>query len=144
MLRLQDLTHEDIPDNVKGKLVDHESFSQTAEQDSNRAQIVHDVTDKAQGVFLWVFLVVREFLKSPGNGDGLYDLQRNVQQMPSKLETYFRPMFHTIDDIYEKQTAQIFLVCTRSRYLLSLLAFCIFEANHPLADRVCGIGVLQQ
>ena len=131
MLRLQDLTHEDIPDNVKGKLVDHESFSQTAEQDSKRAQIVHDVTDKAQGVFLWVFLAVREFLKSPGNGDGLYDLQQNVQQMPSNLETYFRPVFHTIDDFYEKQTAQIFLVCTRSRYLLSLLCVLHLRSNRP-------------
>lgn len=111
MLTLQDLTYKDISNYVKAHLTKNESFARMSQSNLGYLDIVKDVTEKAQGVFLWVFLVVRELVKSLHNEDSLYDVRRRVERIPPDLEPYFRRMFQTIDEFYEKQTARTFLVC---------------------------------
>jgi hypothetical protein len=61
-LRLQDLTHRDLTRYVKDRLVHDEMMLALAEQEPRQCQeLVLEIADKAQGVFLWVVLVVRAF-----------------------------------------------------------------------------------
>ncbi|KAK5680070.1 hypothetical protein LTS10_008020 [Elasticomyces elasticus] len=138
MLRLQDLTQGDITEYVQGKLGNNDLLAHMADGESECAGIVQAVVEKADGVFLWVFLVIRELLKSLQNGDTLFDLQRRLERIPPTLEQYFQRMFDTIEDFYEQQTAETFLVCLSAVAPLDLLGFAALESHDPLANKING------
>lgn len=138
MLTLQDLTRNDIHTYVKGHLEVDEHFVHMASQGTSCDEIITEITEKAQGVFLWVFLVVKLMLRGLENGDSLNDLQRRLKQLPPDLETYFQQMFDTLDEFYEERTAQTFLVCLAAEAPLPLLGFAALESRDLLAARMCG------
>lgn len=50
---------------------------------------VNEVIERAQGVFLWVYLVVKELLKGLGQRNKLEDLRAKLDTLPDSLESYF-------------------------------------------------------
>lgn len=79
-------------------------------------------------MFLWVYLVIRGLSDSLENGDGIEELRDRVRSLPSDLDKYFRYMFKHHDEFYEKQVAQIFLVCLESSEPPPYIGFSIY--NH--------------
>ena len=136
MLILQELTRDDIRSYVKQNLEDDHRFLRLKQEDPQCTELVAEVTDKANGVFLWVFLVVRQLRRSLENADSVYDLQRRLRELPPGLEEYFQRMFDTIEGFYKEQAAQIFLVCMHASVAPPLLGFAIFEPGDPLAARM--------
>lgn len=61
-----------------------------------------EIVSRAQGVFLWVFLVVRSLVQGLTNADRITDLERRLRSLPTDLETYFRHMLDTIEDVYKQ------------------------------------------
>ena len=62
-ITLQDYTKNDIRDYVCGILYHDTQFTELAEKNVQQAHDLRDqITEKANGVFLWVFLVVRSLL----------------------------------------------------------------------------------
>ena len=111
MLRLEDLTRKDITLYVRGTLEQNDLFNQLRERENAHcADLVNEVVSKAQGVFLWVFLVVRSLLTGLTNDDRIMDLRRRLRHLPADLESYFAHMLATIDAFYEQQTAQTFKI----------------------------------
>jgi hypothetical protein len=135
-LVVQDLTNNDILRFTKDLLEQNDSFAHMRTIDTRCDYLIGDVANKAQGVFLWVFLVVRELLKSVENGDSIYDLQRRLDTMPPGLEKYFQHMFNTIEDFYRVQTAQTFMICVRAESQPALLAFSVIQPEDELAARI--------
>ena len=133
MLTLQDLSRDDIRAYVSGHLSAHDNFAALRSQGNFCTQLIAAVVRKANGVFLWVFLVVRELLKSLDNNDSARDLKRRLDSMPPGLEDYFRHMFDTLEEFYVEQTAQIFLVCLHAKTALPLTAFAVLERDEPEA-----------
>ena len=129
MLKLEDLTSGDIHTYANGKLRRNHRFIEMQMQNNRCEEFVLEITRKAQGVFLWVFLVVRELQKSLENGDTFHDLKRRLDSIPPDLYKYFRVMFDKLEDFYKTQSAQIFLTCIRSRLPLALIAFAVFEPS---------------
>ena len=113
-LLLQELTKGDIELYVKDVLEEDQRFRELQEKDDSCNDLVEEIVDKAQGVFLWVFLVVRSLLRGLTDGNEIVDLQRRLRHLPADLESYFRHMFDTIEDVYKEQTARVFLVCTEA------------------------------
>jgi len=65
-LLLQHLTYNDITKYVQGKLEEQSNFRRIKQKDEEGGStLILGVTDKAKGVFLWVFLVVRSLLVGP-------------------------------------------------------------------------------
>ena len=122
-LLLQDLTREDIELYVKQRLEEHQSFSRLIERDSRYLDLIRGVVDKAQGVFLWVYLVVRSLRRGLTNEDDIMTLQRRLDELPSDLEEYFKKMLTAIDNVYREETAQIFLVTLHATSPLPVMAF---------------------
>ncbi|KAL9089277.1 MAG: hypothetical protein Q9165_005845 [Trypethelium subeluteriae] len=131
MLVLQDLTREDIRTYLKDVLEGDPQFKRMQRRDDQCAELVQEITDKANGVFLWVSLVVTELLKSVQNEDGIEDLRRRLESLPSTLEEYFQHIFDSIDPFYQKQTSQILQVCVRAHQPLPVIAFSIFDHEDP-------------
>ena len=142
MLTLQELTEDDIRQYTEGQLIDYCPSILEHADDFSYADIVQEVTEKAQGVFLWVYLVVKELRKSLQNGDSLFDIRRRLERIPPDLEPYFKRMFSTIEDFYREQAALIFLVCIRSRDPVYLASLAALESNDPLARKFCSDQVV--
>jgi hypothetical protein len=122
-LYLQDLTRNDIRIYIKDNLEGNSHFQQLKYQDLVSSEdLVKQIVEKAQGVFLWVYLVVRSLLRGLTNGDDMPDLQRRLDKLPGHLETYFKHMLDTIEDIYQEQTARTFRIMANASATLPLIA----------------------
>ena len=103
-LKLQDLTESDIRAYVADKL---EPWLRTEPEDEV-LKLMKDVAHKAQGVFLWVDLVVKALMKGLKNDDSLEQLQERVVSTPSDIEAVYANMLSKIDEAHYKEAAQLF------------------------------------
>ena len=99
-LRLEDFTRGDIKTYVHGEL---SAYSRGREVDHDLAS---KIVQKAEGVFFWVFLVVRCVLDGFAEGDTTEILLQRVADLPSNLKDYFRLMIDRVDPIYRPKTMQ--------------------------------------
>jgi hypothetical protein len=81
------------------------------------------LVEKAQGVFLWVFLVIRSLLRGLSSADDQRELQQRIDELPPDLEAFFRHILSKADKVYQQQTAQIFEVVTQAGLPLPLVAY---------------------
>lgn len=84
--------------------------------------LVTEIVDKSRGVFLWVYLVVRDLLQGLDNSDRAIDIERRLRRMPADLKGFFRHMVLSLDPIYRIPTAKVFQVAIhagRPMYMLN-------------------------
>ena len=93
-LYMQQLTHGDISRFVWDKIGTDDHFQQLLDEDERAQDIIDEIVSRANGVFLWVYLVERQVRRSLVNKDGLGVLRKRVLQMPSDLNAYFQHMFN--------------------------------------------------
>ena len=79
--------------------------------------VLHDLQEKASGVFLWVVLACRSTLNGFAAYDIPADLQRRVDELLSELEALFSHILSKIQTLYQIQAAKLLKVCYHS-YLL--------------------------
>jgi hypothetical protein len=85
-LRLQDLTFEDIRRYTTDVLGNNDRFRHLTMREPLRAPaLVEEVVMKADGVFLWVKLVIKSLLSGLSNRDTILDLQRRLHLLPADL-----------------------------------------------------------
>ena len=133
-LRLQDFTPGDIQRYVEDQLGKDTRFLKLMSKDSRYWQLINDIVNKAQGVFLWVFLVVRSLLRGLTDDNDIYVLQDRLNHLPVDLEEYFRRMLDTIEDIYQEQTAQIFQIVVLAVQPLSTIALAFLDKEKKDPD----------
>ncbi|MCJ1396255.1 hypothetical protein MMC18_009144 [Xylographa bjoerkii] len=126
-LHLESLTRGDIHRYVKDLLDEHEQFIHLKGIDDCYSNLVTEIVDKAQGVFLWVFLVVRSLRKGLKEADDISDLQRRLRLLPADLETYFQHMLDSIEECYQEQSAQIFLTAAEAGAPLSVVTLSMLD-----------------
>jgi hypothetical protein len=101
MLILEHLTREDMAEYVRGMLEENARFTALLRKDPTASTLVHEIRDKAQGVFLWVTLVVKSLLSGLTQHDGLEELQDRLQTLPSDLRAFFGRMIDSIEENYK-------------------------------------------
>ncbi|MCJ1439488.1 hypothetical protein MMC27_008882 [Xylographa pallens] len=110
-LVLEDLTANDIKLYVNTSFSENKRFSDLRQKDERYEELIYEIVEKAQGVFLWVVLIVRSLLRGFTYADRIVDLQKRLQLLPATLEDYFKHMLNQVEEeIYQEQTARIFLV----------------------------------
>jgi hypothetical protein len=128
---LQELTYDDIKLYVKNKLEEDRRFAQLQSEDDRYQELILDIVKKADGVFLWVFLVVRSLLHGLTNADRIRDLQRRLKELPSDLEKYFQYMLDSVNKVYWEEAAQLFQVAVEARQPLTLLTYSFQDEEDP-------------
>ncbi|KAM0797539.1 hypothetical protein BDR22DRAFT_862620 [Usnea florida] len=103
-LRLQDLTESDIRAYVTDRL---EPWLRN-EPKVEVSGIMNDIAHKAQGVFLWVDLVLKALIKGLKDDDSLEQLQVRVASTPSDIEAVYANMLSKIDVVHYREAAQLF------------------------------------
>lgn len=115
-LRLEDLTVLDIQQFVSDRLVNDEGMQKLAFKEPRKASALEqEIVTSANGVFLWVKLVVASLLNGILQHDRIADLQRRLRLLPKKLEQLYEHMVFKIDEVYEAEASQIFQIVDRSQ-----------------------------
>ncbi|KAI9857130.1 MAG: hypothetical protein M1813_008621 [Trichoglossum hirsutum] len=108
-LGLQDLTRHDMEMFIQGELSSHRLMvGLTRRFPRDVRQLVTEIKDKAEGVFLWVKLVVRLLVDGLEAGDDMIDLQLKLRSLPSDLKDLYRRMIGKIQPEYQTQAAEMF------------------------------------
>ena len=138
---LQDLTRRDIQLYVHDALKQHHHFAGLEEANPRWNELVEELEDRAQGVFLWVTIVVRSLLRGLTHADDVSDLQRRLREFPAELNPFFQHIFDSIDPFYREQTAQLFLVNLEALTPLSVIALQCIEEERRRADYIFELGI---
>ena len=120
-LYLEDCTRDDIANYASSRL--SESQEHGLGQCVHRA-LVHEITERAQGVFLWVYLVVRSLRDGFDNGDSLALLQERLREFPSDLDEFFKRLIMSVDTVYRRRMStsfQVALVAPQPMLLIQYL-----------------------
>lgn len=108
-LLLEDLTKGDIKSFTTSKLMKEVAFRTIQQFDPIVTENLIDfVVRKASGVFLWVSLVVASLIVGMRDGDRLCDLQKRLEELPTKLEDLFASMIASLQPDHLAHAAAIF------------------------------------
>jgi hypothetical protein len=131
--RLENLTRNDID------LYVNEKFAAVNEFEDLRllypeecTALVLDIGDRAQGVFLWVYLVVASLIQGMTEGDSIVALQTRLEEIPDDLQKYFRQMIDSIPLQHRPLAAAYFSILTTVEDLvITLLSLSYLEEATP-------------
>lgn len=135
MLQLHELTKHDIRRYVREQLSNHPQVSDFKDRDYTMfSSLIDEIVSKAEGVFLWVYLVVRSLLEGFRNEDDISDLKRRLKDLPPDLNKYYQHVLDGIGTFYRKDTAQLLqiFICARAPLPLIGLHFAMGSTDAPL------------
>lgn len=127
VLQLELLTKGDIQQYVNDKFIQHSQFEKLAKTDPGYFELIEDIVSKAQGVFLWVYLIVRDLLKGLTYHDSVQTMRLRIRYFPPDLESYFQHMINSIPPFYYDQTAQMFQTALSSPGPLLLATYMFLD-----------------
>ncbi|OGM44995.1 hypothetical protein ABOM_005796 [Aspergillus bombycis] len=126
-LYLERHNRDDIHDYVRSELEQHPAWGPLVKINSQTYEIVAEIADRAQGVFLWAVLVVRSFGELLSNGDTLFFLQKKLHMIPVDLEQLFEFMLGSVDPIYTSYVCYTFKVASSAPEPLPVQQYVSFE-----------------
>lgn len=124
---IQDLTRQDILVYARGRLMQHNRWSKGHFSQDLMDSVIEKITERANGVFLWVFLVTTSLRKGLSNGDTITDLQRRLDSLPTDLESFFRHMLDVVEPFYHQKMARVLQIAVNARQSLDLQFYHIHE-----------------
>lgn len=95
-------------------------------KDEKSRDIVQEIVDGADGVFLWVRLVVRSLLNGFRHRYPVAHLKQELENMPRELDILFDKIFNSIDSGDREQS---------DKMLLS-------AATYPISTSLCSRGLM--
>ena len=126
-LKLEELTKPDINRYVNRMLGDDSDYTRLAAVDARCKELMNEIVANAQGVFLWVRLVVNELLLGLGSEDDIGDLQKRLRRLPNDLEDYYQLILQRTHEIYTEEAAELFQLTKEATGPLSLLAIAVYR-----------------
>jgi len=110
-LRLQDLTRPDITKYVNGKFGASQAFNSLLTREPiSTTELLAEIIDKADGVFLWVHIVVQSLLKGVQNRDEISILHQRLRCMPQELEPLYGHLLGLIEPVYRTWASKAFQI----------------------------------
>lgn len=123
LIKLEDLTRADIVKYTTDRLYQNSKFCKMKDLDERYDLLAKEVVDRAQGVFLWVYLVVKSFLEGIRYADTVEDMQLRLETFPPDLDDYFRHILEDVPQIYRRKTAQMFSLATAAEVPMPLMIY---------------------
>ncbi|KAI9693968.1 MAG: hypothetical protein M1822_003239 [Bathelium mastoideum] len=139
LIKLEDLTRSDIAKYTSDRLSKNIKLRRLKNLDDRYDILIGEVVDRAQGVFLWVYLVVKSLLEGIRYADSIEDMQIRLETFPPDLEDFFRHMLKDIPQIYRRKTAQTFQLAITAGCPMPLMIYSF--ADDLDADPLFAINV---
>ncbi|KAL0264955.1 hypothetical protein SLS55_000909 [Diplodia seriata] len=136
---MQDLTVNDMKTYIRSTLESNEDFTSLQLREPECINFIAQIAAKAQGVFLWVFLVVRSLIRALEGHDTAMELQRRLDALPEGLEEFFERSIRSIEPAHQAQSARILQVAVTADEPLSILAYHFLDmevqnSNYAMGD----------
>jgi hypothetical protein len=133
MLRMQDLTAADMAHFVEAKLEGNRGFLELKKiYPIEATHLLSGVVTKAEGVFLWVSIVVRSLLEALSEGDVLSDLQAIVDQLPSDIAQLYDAIWARIGSRNIVASAKLLVTFKAAKGSLSYLMLWLADEKQAL------------
>lgn len=127
MLVVQNFTLDDMQHYIHGMLAENVDFKQLIAKDP-RCELL------AKGVWLWVFLVVRDLLRDVSGKEDYATLEKRLDHIPPTLEQYFERILDQIDPFFKEQAAQILLMASAAPYTMPVFTLHLLEIERANPD----------
>ncbi|KAF2818920.1 hypothetical protein CC86DRAFT_388611 [Ophiobolus disseminans] len=127
-------TKEDMRKYVSTWLTTSKKFQRLASSEPKCKSIITEISEYADGVWLWVYLVTRDIIYEVERDEGIVTLLKIINDFPSDLEQYFQRIIERIKDRHKEEMAQTFLVTVHEVQPLPLYAFALLEKERTYPD----------
>lgn len=108
---MQELTSRDMEVFVRGCLEGNPRFQQMLANDAKATELIKNICYRADGVFLWVALAVKDVANGLTEQDNLQTLLKRIKRLPQDLEKLLERIFQAIQSSpYALLAARTFLV----------------------------------
>jgi hypothetical protein len=138
---LQDMNAGDIDIFVQGRLEQDIRFHELARRDPGALDLALDIRRRAEGVFLWVHLIVWDLLEGLSEEDDIPTLQTRLDMLPKTLEDFFAHILDSVHDIYRKYTARSLLLAHRAREPLPIMAYAFLYEDDRSSSFLANVAV---
>ena len=150
-LKLQDLNYNDIESYVHGEL---NSFEDVCGGPRQLHDMIHDVSNRAEGIFLWATLVCKSLVSGYESQDDTDMIRQRLETMPSGLEALFALMFSNIDREHRDHLSKCFFLLkwnqgmyenvTKEITIPDITAFLSTSSHQSLSDFGDDCRVVEQ
>lgn len=140
-LRLQDLTKNDMKIYVKAHFLSNQGFKELQQSSPTEAQQLMDqVVTKAEGIFLWLSVVVRSLLEGLTDGDRLSDLQQTVDSLPSDLSELYQQIWLRIKPAQRRHFSRYFQIHHTSLQLLDAVTLWMADNDKAMEFEIDSLS----
>ncbi|PSR88633.1 hypothetical protein BD289DRAFT_230436 [Coniella lustricola] len=132
-LRLHLVTKDDVGELASRRLWAHPYFQTYPKDVSNN--LIHDIVVKAEGVFLWVVLMIGEMIQLLDDKQDIQDLRKVLDSHSKELNDFLKEIIRQIPESYRDEAHAVFAVMaaittTGFRPMSHITNhFCIFHAS---------------
>ncbi|KAK7923398.1 hypothetical protein PG985_007469 [Apiospora marii] len=105
MLAVHDLTLKDIRVYATARLKEHYRWKALTARSHEAEVLISEISKKAHGVFLWVFLVTKLLREGLTNDDSIIDLRKRLRMIPADLESFFQHILDSVEPFYHDKMA---------------------------------------
>ncbi|KAH7313718.1 hypothetical protein B0I35DRAFT_435724 [Stachybotrys elegans] len=127
ILRIEAHSLNDIRRYVSDKFEATGNFTSLEKQDPAYSEFVSEVAERAQGVFLWVVLVVASLENGISNADSVVRLRARLDTYPPDLDDFFLAMLKSVQQDYRRQAMRTFeIVATALRPLHAMVFWYLY------------------
>ena len=108
-LRLEDLTRGDIEKYVVDMLKKNERMQKRRRRETAHIEeLASEIVSSANGVFLWVKLIIIDLLKGLENHDSISLLRQRLKLLPTGLEELYEHMVFKVPSIYRAEASRFY------------------------------------
>jgi len=129
-LKMEDLTAHDISAYVDCELGSTPAYLELKDDLPMEAEaLVEEVVRKANGVFLWVTLVVRELCDGLADGNNLQAIRSILDSLPSGLSNLYDKLWASVMPQYAQEALCCFVLCRCAQLFLGNYFLTLFLAT---------------
>ena len=131
-LYMQDFNHQDINAYINDVFKYDNNYQELEDRETLGKELILEIVTAANGVFLWVVLVVRSLQDGLCEADSIARLQQRLRKLPTNLEELFeRILFRDVKESYRSEASHMFLVALEAKENLPLMAYWFLGEDLP-------------
>jgi hypothetical protein len=104
-LYMHELTLNDIRVYTESRMREHPRWSELHIEGESAAWLIDQITKRAAGVFLWVFLVTQLLRSGLTEYDSFSDMKKRLDSVPRDLESFFKHILESVEPFYHEKMA---------------------------------------
>jgi hypothetical protein len=141
-VNVHDLTRDDIRRYAKYRLHTHPKWESLINRAEAGMALAEEISNRAQGVFLWVFLVTRLLREGLTNDDSFQDLMKRLETFPSDLEMFIKQILESVDPFYHPKMARMLKITVAAKEPLPTIIYAFHEREYDDKDYALNEPIL--